>query len=105
MDVSRFGARLVTQRPPEGPFEIELNLEHDLRLAGEARPLWRKQAEDGTCLLGVELRLKGPGRHLLGPWLQRQMRSERPAGLSGRPWRTGTPWRTHRVPSSSSKAR
>ncbi len=115
MDVSRMGARLVTERMPDGPFEITLNLEHDHRLKGEAIPMWVRGAEDGTFMVGVQLRLKGPGRHLLGPWLQRHLKAQQPprprtttwemAGQAGRRWRTGRAWRKHPVPSSGSRAR
>lgn len=114
MDISRWGARLVTETLPEGPFEITLNLDHGFRISGGARPMWSRSAEDGTHMVGVELRLKGPERHLLGPWLQKHLNSLQPtrrrttwemAGQAGRRWRTGRAWRKPLVPSSASRAR
>lgn len=114
LDLSRWGARLVLDRRPEGPFSVTLQLDNDFRISGEAHPQWMRSAEDGTHLVGVELRLRGPGRHLIGPWVQRNLRSQqtpRPrrtswqmAGEAGRRWRTGRAWRKPRVPSSDSTA-
>lgn len=92
LDVSRWGARMVLDHAPEGPFAVTLNLDHDFRVSGEARPLWSRSAADGTHMVGVELRLRGPGRHLVGPWVQQNLRRQaKPVGGGERAVHGGRP--------------
>jgi len=81
LDLGVGGAQLVTAHSLQGVQELEVNfqLSDDWTVAALARPLWEKPHGDGY-LVGVTYRpLRSADKHLIGPWVHRQRRSQEPS--------------------------